>query len=93
MRFVVGADGQLSAERNEPIAGDARKNKDGKSNAKIKLIPGLIGVDFDALKQREQERRRRYLVALTTVASTVALAMAGLAIFALWRRTRSSNTG
>ena len=82
MRFVVGADGQLSAERDEPIAGDARKNKDGKSNAKIKLIAGLIGVDFDALKQREQERRRRYLVALTTVASTVALAMAGLAIFA-----------
>jgi eukaryotic-like serine/threonine-protein kinase len=82
MRFVVGADGQLTAERNEPIASDARKNKDGKSNAKIKLIAGLIGVDFDALKQREQERRRRYLVALTTLASTVALAMTGLAIFA-----------
>jgi eukaryotic-like serine/threonine-protein kinase len=49
MRFVVGADGQLSAERNEPIAGDARKNKDGKSNAKIKLIAGLIGVELSGI--------------------------------------------
>lgn len=83
LRFRAGADGQLSEERAEPIAGDARKTKDGKLNAKLKLIAGLIAVDYDALKQREQERRRRYLLALTTLASAVALAMTGLAIFAL----------
>jgi eukaryotic-like serine/threonine-protein kinase len=82
LRFRVGADGELTQERTEPIAGDARKTKDGKLNAKLKLIAGLIGVDYDALKQRDQERRRRYLVALTTPVSAAALAMTGLAIFA-----------
>ena len=82
LRFRVGADGELTQERTEPIAGDARKTKDGKLNAKLKLIAGLIGVGYDALKQRDQERRRRHLVALTTLASAAALAMTGLAIFA-----------
>lgn len=82
LRFRSGANGELTPELTEPIAGDARKGKDGRLNAKLKLIAGLVAVDYDALKQREQERRRRYLVGLTTLASTVALAMMGLTIFA-----------
>jgi hypothetical protein len=65
--WSAGSAGELTQERTEPIAGDARKTKDGKLNAKLKLIAGLIGVDYDALKQRDQERRRRHLVALTTL--------------------------
>jgi eukaryotic-like serine/threonine-protein kinase len=83
LRYRFGENGELSLERAEPIAGDARKGKDGKLNAKLKLIAGLIAVEFDALKQREQERRRRYLMGVTALACTVALAMTGLAIFAL----------
>ena len=91
LRFVLGADGQLTRKRTEPIASDARASKDGKLNAKIKLIAGLIAVDYDAVKQREQERRRRYLVALTTLASTIALAMTGLAIFAFGAERESQK--
>ena len=40
LRFRVGANGKLTRERTEPIAGDARKTKDGKLNAKLKLIAG-----------------------------------------------------
>jgi len=83
LRFRTGANGELTPELTEPIAGDARKGKDGRLNAKLKLIAGLVAVDYDALKQREQERRRRYLMGLTALASTIALAMTGLAIFAL----------
>jgi eukaryotic-like serine/threonine-protein kinase len=82
LRFRMDAGGVVTRERTEPIAGDARKGKDGKLNAKLKLIAGLIAVDYPALKQREQERRRRYLMGLATLTSTVALVMTGLAIFA-----------
>jgi tetratricopeptide (TPR) repeat protein len=68
LRFRLGPDGQLSGIRTEPIAADARAGKDGTANAKLKLIAGVLGVGFDALKQREQLRRQRRLIALTTAA-------------------------
>lgn len=98
LRYRFGKNGELSVERAEPIAGDARKGKDGKLNAKLKLIAGLIGVEYDALKQREQERRRRYLMGLTALACMVALVMTGLAVFALQaereaqKQSRAANT-
>ena len=58
LKFVVGSDGKLSSERTEPIAADARVGKDGKKNALIKLVSGLLGVNYDDLKQREKTRRR-----------------------------------
>jgi eukaryotic-like serine/threonine-protein kinase len=98
LRFRMDAGGKLTRERTEPIAGDARKGKDGKLNAKLKLIAGLIAVDYAALKQREQERRRRSLIGLAALASTVALVMTGLAIFAFGaereaqRQAKAANT-
>lgn len=51
MRYRLGADGQFSSERTEPIAADVREGKDGKNNAKLKLLAGLLGVNYDELKQ------------------------------------------
>ena len=59
IKYHLGSDGELSAKRVEPIAADARAHGDGKENAKLKLIAGLMGVGFDALKQRELEAARR----------------------------------
>ena len=33
--------------RSEPIAADVREDKDGKLNAKLKLLAGLLGVNYD----------------------------------------------
>jgi len=52
----MGADGRLSEVRSEPIAADARPGKDGRNDAKLKLIAGLVGVSLDELKQREAQR-------------------------------------
>ena len=41
----------------DPLAADARKGKDGKANARLKILATIIGVEFDDLKQREQRRR------------------------------------
>ena len=44
--YQVSLDGSLLPARSEPIAGDAREGKDGKLNAKLKLLAGLLDVNF-----------------------------------------------
>ncbi len=86
LRHRLGADGALSDERTEPIAADARPGKDGKTNAKLKLIAGLLDLDFDALKRRELKRRYRRMAALATLALIVTAATTTLAITAMIAR-------
>ena len=61
VRFQLGQDGAISDKPTEPIAADAREGKDGRENAVIKLMAGLLGVGFDDLRRREQEYQRRRL--------------------------------
>lgn len=68
VRFKIGADGQLSREPAEPIAADVRPGKDGKTNAKLKIVAGMLGIGLDGLKQREQARRQRRLMVLAAAA-------------------------
>ena len=49
--------GELSDEPAEPIAADAREGKDGRRNALLKLIAGIVGVPYDELRQRERQRQ------------------------------------
>ncbi|HWU77200.1 MAG TPA: toll/interleukin-1 receptor domain-containing protein, partial [Rhodanobacter sp.] len=86
LRFQLDGDGQLSSQLAEPIAADARNDKDGKGNAKLKLIAGLLDVGFDALKQRELKRRARRMSALAALAVAVMTLTTTLAIFALVAR-------
>jgi tetratricopeptide (TPR) repeat protein len=58
----------------DPIAADARLGKDGRTGALLKLVAGIIGVGLDDLVRREQQRRQRRLVAITTAA------IAGMAV-------------
>ena len=44
LRYKLGTDGELSDERAEPIAADVREGKDGKADAKLKIIAGMLGV-------------------------------------------------
>ncbi|HVG32837.1 MAG TPA: toll/interleukin-1 receptor domain-containing protein [Pyrinomonadaceae bacterium] len=57
VRYRVDEAGELTTEKTEPIAADARKGKDGRVNAKFKLLAGILGVGYDELKQREKRRR------------------------------------
>lgn len=91
LRFRLGADGNLSALRTEPIAADARAGKDGRSNAKLKLIAGILGVGFDALRQREQQRRQRRLFAVASAALAGMVVTSGLATAALIARAAAQR--
>ncbi len=78
MRYRLAIDGEISGERTEPIAADARANKDGRENAKLKLLAGLLGVNYDDLKQREQRRGVRRRAAAVVFALFVASLVAGV---------------
>ena len=89
VRFRVKPTGQISDERAEPIAADVRKGKDGRLNAKLKLLAGLLDVGYDELKQRDKRRRSRRRViniggvlflTLFTIAGYLALADAGVSL-------------
>src|SRR5208282_5833611 len=68
------------------IAADARPGKDGKKNAKLKLISGLLGVGFDTLRRREQQRRNRRLFAFSCAAMAGMVLTTGLAAYAMVQR-------
>jgi tetratricopeptide (TPR) repeat protein len=90
VRFKMGADGILSDQLAEPIAADARPHADGKLNAKLKLIAGMLGVGFDALKRREQHRRQKRLVYIATAAIAGMVITSGLATMAVLARNEAN---
>ncbi|MBA4148460.1 MAG: TIR domain-containing protein [Verrucomicrobia bacterium] len=59
VRFWVDSERNITQVPTEPIAADIRKGKDGKKNAVLKLLSGILGVEYDALKQRDEERRQK----------------------------------
>jgi hypothetical protein len=83
VRFQMGADGVLSDEPAEPIAADARPHADGKINAKLKLIAGMLGVGFDDLKQRELIRQKKRK-AIVTTASIAGLFVAATLVYSIY---------
>jgi tetratricopeptide (TPR) repeat protein len=91
LRYKLDADGNLGTERTEPIAADARPGKDGKNNAKLKLIAGVLGVGFDALRRREAQRRTRRLMAIASAATVGMVFAIGLAAYALVQRAAAQR--
>ena len=96
--FAVVVDGEPNAgdEREcfppalrdtEPLAADARPEGDGKRDARLKLLAGMLGVGFDALKQRDQHRRLRRLQATVAAVLVLAAGFAGLAAYAFQQRS------
>lgn len=95
MRYKLRPDGSLSDERAEPIAADARPQGDGREDAKLKLIAGLLGVGFNELKQREIEaarKRTRIAVAIAGCMAILALGAAFAAFMAVRMRDEALHT-
>lgn len=68
----------------EPLAADARPHKEGSGDAFLKLVAALIGVGFDELRRREQNRRAR-LMALALAASLAVASLTTLLAFSAYR--------
>jgi hypothetical protein len=70
----------------EPLACDARDGRDGKSDALLKLVAGIVGLNFDELKQRDRQRKVQRRVVASGVASTILAAAGTLSAYALNQR-------
>jgi WD40 repeat protein len=87
LRYALGADGTLDRTRpTEPIAADARHGMDGKTNARLKLLAGVLGINYDDLRRREERRRRRRQSIVVSVSAALVLLFAALAAAAFWQR-------
>ncbi len=73
----------------EPLAADARKDKDGRSGAIIKLAAGLLGVPLDDLVQREAQRRAQNARRVAGIMGAVAAGMFGIALYANSQRVEA----
>ncbi len=86
LRFHLGPDGELSDAPVEPVAADVRPGKDGKNRAKLKLVAAVLGVGFDVLRRREQQRRNRRLFVAACAATCGMVLTSALATYALIQR-------
>ncbi len=62
LRYAVDSDGLITDEKEEPIAADARSPNQWRT-AVLKIIAGLIGIDYDELYRRHRRRRIRQVIA------------------------------
>lgn len=84
--ILIDAQGQPLPE---PLAADIRPTGDGKRGALLKLVAGLLSVGVDDLRQRDQQRKIRFLSAMAAGATIVAAVTIGLAINAHYARQES----
>jgi hypothetical protein len=58
---------------HEVLAADLRPDADGKDEAKLKLIAGLLGIPFNSLRRREAAAARKRLLFTQAIAATMLL--------------------
>ncbi len=75
----------------EPLAADLRASGDGRRDGFLKLVAGILGLRFDQLRQREQARRQRRLVAIAASAVAASVLFAGLASVAMLARREAEQ--
>ncbi len=84
LRFKLGVHGTPDDRQlTEPIAADMRAEGDGKRDAKLKLIAGLLGIAFNDLRKREVIAARRRTRIAQAIAASMAL-LVGVSAAAGW---------
>jgi len=75
-----------------PLAADLRPDQDRQPDAELRLIAALLGVEFDELKRRHEDRRIRRLRGWLVVSGAVGLAFAALTLFACVQRRQAQES-
>ena len=80
-----------AGERIEPLAADFRPRRDGTQLGVLKLVAGMAGLGLDELVQRDAQRNRHRVMAVTAGALTAALIMGMLSVAALNARGEAEH--
>lgn len=91
LRFALDEAGEITDQPAEPIAADARKDRDGWRQAQLKLVAGLAGVGLDDVVQREAQRRVRNLTWVASASVALAATMGFVANFAIEQRNAADH--
>ncbi|MDF1752873.1 MAG: toll/interleukin-1 receptor domain-containing protein [Verrucomicrobiales bacterium] len=90
-RFGVDENGEITGQRTEPIAADVRPGKDGKTNAKLKILAGVLGVGYAELTRRDHARKVRRMWLLTSISLALLAVMTTLAVLFLLERNKAEE--
>jgi hypothetical protein len=92
LMYRIGPDGNVSDERQELLAADARSFGDGRRKATLKLIASLLGIEYDDLVHRDRRARRvRRLQNAAVYTSMVILAAFGGLALIIAKRNESKR--
>lgn len=73
-------------KNTSPLAADARHHGDGKTNAKLKLLAGMLGIGFDTLKHRDMRRWIFRLSVTLSISIIITILVVGLGWYAETQR-------
>ncbi|MDP3295850.1 MAG: TIR domain-containing protein [Nevskia sp.] len=76
----------------EPMAAQLDDDADGRDNARLKIIAGLLGVGFDELKRRDLIARNRRLAVLAGLSLGIAAVTVALAFFAVLAQREAEHS-
>lgn len=75
----------------EPLAADFRRGHDGEHLGLLKLVAGVAGLGLDELTQRDAQRNRQRVTAITAASIAAVLGMGALTAFALKARADAEH--
>lgn len=73
----------LRLGNREPLGCDPRDEVDGKKNALLRLVAGIVGLNYDALKQRDRQRRIRRRITLSIAGLLLVTVLGTIAFYAV----------
>ncbi|MBT3017332.1 MAG: PQQ-binding-like beta-propeller repeat protein [Candidatus Thiodiazotropha sp. (ex Clathrolucina costata)] len=91
LRYKYTLDGQRTDERTEPLAPDVRLGKESRRTALLRLIAGIVQIEYAQLADREGRRQRLRLAAIIGLATLITLVFAVLAVTAVIQRERADK--
>ncbi len=74
----------------EPLAGDLRKDGDGKERGFLKILSGIAQLDFDTLYRRHERAQKRKRLTLAAAAALLILVLTVLTAFAFQQKNQAT---
>jgi hypothetical protein len=75
----------------EPLAGDLRKEGDGKERGFLKILSGISEIGFDELSKRHERLKKRKRLILGSLAIVTIAALSGLTAFAIDQKIEADD--